>query len=227
MSRGARASATVGLPALLGLLTFTAFGCGSPGPAPQVGGVIIEGVKAGGAASRAGLEAGDRIVDWRRAGDPARGLEPAAGDLASPLDLARVERAASLAEVSLGVLRGGRRRDMTLPPARWRLDVRPDLPAADLAEIDEARRQVAAGDLDRGLERWRALAERSISEARDRDALWLLAELTGVLEGAGTGEKAADVHGLALGLTTDNPEIGRWLWERRGDSSSPEQAEEA
>ncbi|MCP3956757.1 MAG: CHAT domain-containing protein [bacterium] len=217
MRRGARVSMAIGL------LTLAAGGCGSPAPESEAGGVIVEEAAVGGAAARAGLVAGDRIVGWRRAGDPARGIEPAAGKLESPLDMDRVESAASLAEVTLGVLRGGQRLEMTLPPARWRLDVRPDLAARDLADLDEARRRIAEGDVDAGLELWRQLAGRSMNGGHVHEALWLLSELTDALEDAGHSEEAAAVHEQAVGSAADDAENDLWLWERRGDGVSPAQ----
>lgn len=114
---------------------------------PVVARVAVEAVDPGGAASRAGLRAGDRVVAYRF--EPAgRGGPVRHQEVLSCTDLAWLEQSlAARGRVSLEIDRAGHRRTFTLPAGEWGLELRPRSPltpgAAGWEALVAGRRAVA------------------------------------------------------------------------------------
>jgi CHAT domain-containing protein/Tfp pilus assembly protein PilF len=113
-------------------------------------------VGASGAGGRAGLQPGDALASWQRAGE--------SGPLSSPFALARAEiEQAALGEVTLHGRRGWRTRSWTIPAGAWEIEARPRLSPAAAAAADRAR--AARGEPSAAAREWQALADRLPGEA--------------------------------------------------------------
>lgn len=200
--------------------------CGAPVEAPLPGGVVVTGVEPGGAAARAGLRAGDRLLTWSRftgGGDAGPG-----GRLTSPIELARVEELeAPVGKIRLGGWREGATFEATLPPASWRLEARPGLDGGALGDYLAGLEHVEAERLDAGVAAWRALAEGLEASGRIREAVWLRGRTSVALGRAGRAEAAAEEHAAALALAAEDADARAWLWRRRGEEAAPPEAAEA
>ncbi len=100
--------------------------CGAPQPGSQgtAAGIEVVAVWPGGAAARAGVLAGDRLLSFSRR--PGPGAGEAAGPIRSCLDLAEVEiEQAPRGPVRLSILRQGQETALVLPPGDWSLEVAP------------------------------------------------------------------------------------------------------
>jgi CHAT domain-containing protein/tetratricopeptide (TPR) repeat protein len=118
-------------------------------PEPS-GAVFLAEVGRGSPLARAGLEAGDRLVAWRRA--DARGI------FDSWDDLPRLEiEQAPLGAVSIDVERGARRFTVDLPEDRWRSRARPALDPAQAVHLRTALEAFAARDFEVALAAFEAL----------------------------------------------------------------------
>ncbi len=210
---------------LVGLLVLA--GCAAP-PEPRFeGGAIVEELDAGGAGVRAGLEAGDRLVEWSRAGSPG-GAGPNAGRIGSPADLDLVEATAiATGNLRLNGWRGEERLEVALPPDDWRLAARPVFSGADLDDYLEGRRLIDSGEPELGLERWQAASERLAESGAVAAAAWLLSETGATLDEAGDADAAAAAHRTALELRAGDDRLGAWLWWRRGRQLEPAEADAA
>ncbi|MBZ0111762.1 MAG: hypothetical protein K8J08_04815, partial [Thermoanaerobaculia bacterium] len=107
-----------------------ALGCGAP-----PGWVVVDGFEPWGAAAEAGVEEGDRVIDWRlESGDE----EPT--PVASCLDLNRIEEEMSpLGIVVLGLRRGHSRLEVSVEHGDWGLLLRPHLSASARRQWTVAR----------------------------------------------------------------------------------------
>ena len=204
---------------VMGVAAVGLAGCTEPTEAPRTRGVVVTKVVAGGAASRAGLAPGDRLVAWRRV--VKTGAE-AGGPVTSPIDLRRVEDVeASVSEISLRGWRGETALEVTMPPALWRLEARPDWAADHLVDYLEGRRRIDTGEIESGVDLWRALAERLTTAGQLHDAVWLLDAASSTLQTAGREEAAIVLHQAAVEITGEDPVAGPWLWQRHGERLRP------
>ncbi len=141
---------------------------GARAAAPESAGVVVESVPPGTTAARAGLAPGDVIESW--------GAEPAGGPTRIPFDLILpFTEELPRRSVTLAGTRGGEPRTWTLPggfPSPWQeIELRPVLAAEPLAAYRQGQGQIAAGQLDAGLEHWRRAAA-SAAAGQDDLALW-------------------------------------------------------
>ena len=189
--------------------------------APDASMQVLE-VAASGAARRAGLQAGDRLTSWERAGE--------SGPLSSPFALFRVEiEQAPLGAVTLHGRRGWRTQSWTLPPGSWELEARPVLDegveAAAWGRLQAGRASLAARQPEAAARAFgdalSALAGRpddqAIAADLAGDALWAsgaLAEAAPMLQRALDLRAAASPRSLALARS--HHQLGR-LARRRGD----------
>ncbi len=211
--------------------------CDAPPSDLESGGVILEVVEPGGAAHRAGLEVGDRVVDWRRAEASASSrtsvvesdVPPVeAVALRTPVDLDWIE-AMAVGPATLVVQRQGGRLEVTLPPDRWRVEARPALDGEELELYLEGRGLIADGRLLEGLNRWRSIISEHMPATSDRDAeaSWLLDRISAEHQRAGDLETANAIHREAQEWAVGDPVLSAWLWRRRGDRARPADAVEA
>src|SRR5687767_11573296 len=129
------------LGAVLGLTVLTAAHASADG-------IVVESVAKGSPAERAGLAVGDVLLSWER---PAP-LPAAGGELRSPFDLVRLERA----EGPLGPLVfSGRRGDQAatfrlVTSEHWQLVARPSLPDETLSTYERAREALTTAGASEG-----------------------------------------------------------------------------
>jgi len=124
-----------GIPTLLALLSVPAAPLHAESPLET--GLVVESVEKGGAAAKAGLLPGDRLLSWKRASTPPANPEPASGTLRSPFDLMDAEtEQGPRGSVTLEGLRGGESVTFKLKGSEWGLTVRPDLPAEALTLLN-------------------------------------------------------------------------------------------
>ena len=147
-------------------------------PEPVSGGVVVERVGPGSILDLAGLKTEDRILAWRRLGDPATGATELGGDVETAFDWYRLR----VEEAPRGrILLLGRRAEVELALevdlGLWDATVRPDLSPEDLRpyhgllkcwfDLRTAENSASAGDFERSLEAYRsALTEASTAVAR-------------------------------------------------------------
>ena len=80
-------------------------------------GIVVEAVTRDSAAEKAGMQPGDVILSWMRAGSPPANPQPAQGTIGSPFALADVEsEQAPRGPVTLQGRRGGESMAWTLAP---------------------------------------------------------------------------------------------------------------
>jgi CHAT domain-containing protein/tetratricopeptide (TPR) repeat protein len=137
------------------------------------GRVIVDSVAPGGAAHQAGIKPNDVVTSIAivpRAADLA--TQPK-GEANSTFDLIEAEyEFAGRATITLHGSRDGNPASWPLPPGRWRLRVRPVLPAAIQRQYEEGKALLDAKD-DRGLDVWRTAATAAETMGDSVNAVWL------------------------------------------------------
>ena len=125
---------------------------GSPVWGQEPAGVVVVEAAPGGAAARAGLRAGDRLLGWEQA--DVRGV------FASPFDVAGLElERGPRGPVQVAAVRAGVPLTALLSPDDWGLQTRPALPEETVAAYDAARRLIDDGKAEAGRAALQALAE--------------------------------------------------------------------
>lgn len=184
-------------------------------PSEEGRGLLVEEVRPGFAAARTALLPGDRVVAWRRAGEPDGSAT--GGPLGSPFELLELEvGTAPLEPVTLVVRRstatGSTRLSIPMPPGKWGLRVRPSLPGPIRALYLEALERVDSGHPAEAMTLARRAAAAVADEGRRLDAGWLLSLLGEDLDRLGAGAEAEALHRHAL-------ERVRAVGDGRGDGS--------
>lgn len=131
-------------------------------------GAVVEALESWGGAAEAGIELGDVLVAWSRAGESA-----GTGRLLSPLDVTRLEREESpRGPISLRLWRSGTQLELTLARGEWGMSTHPVLSLADRERHEDASRLAAKGEPQRAAEEWEALATKMTGSERVQDAIW-------------------------------------------------------
>jgi CHAT domain-containing protein/tetratricopeptide (TPR) repeat protein len=158
--------------AVLLLLLWAAPGCRRDATGRERG-VVVEEVAEGGAAAKAGLRGGDRVLAWEVQGAAGR-----RGSFSEPFEVAEVEvEQAPRGRVVLHGQREGQPRSWTLAPGDWKLTPRPELAAPRLEQYEASRPRrspPAAGSPADAPERAEALASALQAEGGWREACWVL-----------------------------------------------------
>jgi CHAT domain-containing protein len=146
-----------------GLAALAAGALGAAPEATESVGVVVESVPPGTTAARAGLVPGDAIASWQA--DPATRVP-----VRTPFDLIHpFTEELPRRSVTLEGTRGGEPRSWVLPggfPSPWQeIELRPALAADRLALYRKGQEDIAHGQLDSGLERWRQAAAGSSPDA--------------------------------------------------------------
>ncbi len=174
-------------------------GVPAPAVAASAQGVVIEEVKPGFAADRAGLRAGDVLVAWERLARAPAAPDADHGALRSPFDVEAVEREqAPRGTVRLEGRRGGAVVQVELPVEDWKLELRPWLEGDDLAAYLEGASRLAGDERQRGALDLHDLAERLAARGRRLDAAWLLGKAAWSLAGHGSFAEAESSFAAAV-----------------------------
>ena len=130
-------------------------------------GVVVESVKAGFEAAKAGMTAGDVLLRWSRG--------PESGTINSPFDLALLEiEQAPRGAVTLSGRTGAQERSWTLGQDEWRATARPNFQPALLAVYDDGRKLADAGKLQQAVGMWRTASVRLQQVRATSPCSWLL-----------------------------------------------------
>lgn len=135
-------------------------------------GLVVEEVAGGGAAEKAGLRAGDRVLAWEVQGATGR-----RGSFREPFEVAEVEvEQGPRGRVVLHGQQEGQPRSWTLAPGDWKLTPRPEFAAPRLEQYEASRprRSPAAGSPPDAPERGESLASALQAEGGWREACWVL-----------------------------------------------------
>jgi CHAT domain-containing protein/Tfp pilus assembly protein PilF len=177
-----------------------AFGAGSALAAEKpVAGLVVDDVAKGSAAERAGLQPEDIVVSWTRPASPPANLQEASGQLVHPFDVTDVElEEAPRGTVTLQIQRAGASLALAMPPGEWGVSVRPRLAEAALARYREGRASIAAGELQKGTDLWRRLAQEASAREDWLPACWLLLRVGEALAAARQWDEAQVVFRAAV-----------------------------
>ncbi len=138
------------------------------------GGVVVESVRPGWPADKAGIRRGDVLTSWRRAANPPANPSEARGDLRTPFDLRQVEvEQLPRGPVRLLAERGNEALAFELPRQGWGITARPRFSGTALATYQKGERSIQAGRIDAGLGSWRKAATELEESGRRADAAWL------------------------------------------------------
>ena len=155
-----------------------------PDARAEAAGIVVEEARPGGSAERAGIAPGDLLLGWR-------GEAATDGAFSSPFDLAEVEiEQGSRGVVMVDGRRGGEPLRVSLSPGRWGLETRPRLSASRLESYDQARHQLAAGEVAAALARFETLARGFEDQGEAALAIWMDFEIAKTLAGERRWEKA-------------------------------------
>ncbi|MCP5071459.1 MAG: CHAT domain-containing protein [bacterium] len=179
-------------------------------PATEPPGLVVGECKPWGAAARAGLEPGDRILGWFR-GDQ-RG-----GELRSPLDLMHLEAEESpRGPLTLRAWRDGRELELTLSSGEWELEALPALTLEQRARRDDALDLVDEGKADRALAIWERLAEEARDSERPLEVAWFRLRNADALVDSGREEEALDAFERAREALLEPARLATaFAWEGR------------
>ncbi len=155
--------------------------CGATGTLGELGtvrgargqGVVVESID-GWALEKAGLQAGDVLLSWRRLPNPPANPEEAEGVLTSYFEWLEIQAEQTpRGPVVLGGRRGGEPKEFTVESGLWEAEVRPVLPPA-LEEIySSGKAHLVSGDLEAAVGAWRSLADGARAEGDGDLQAWI------------------------------------------------------
>lgn len=160
-------------------------------------GLVVERVVPGFEGAKAGIQPGDMLVSWERGPSPPANPAGARGEFRSPFDVdeVRFEQGPRARTLTLGLERAGRELFVSIGQYPWRVETRPKFSGKWLARYEEGGRLCEQGNLQKGLDAWRALAADLSAAGRHVDAAWLWSRVGMKL----SGEKQPDAALIALG----------------------------
>ncbi len=190
--------------------------------AVETAGFVVESLQPGSGGSQAGLRVGDVLVTWWREAAASGPAKRVGGELSSPFDFSEVEREeAPRGPVKIEGRRQGEPFTVELLPGRWGIEGRPWFPQDATAIYLEARKYVAADDLDSGLRLLRRLTAKLHHDGRHSHAAWLSFEVADLLlEAQRWGEARvamqagladAEASGRAQILALGHEQLGAFL----------------
>lgn len=189
------------------------------GEPARSGGVVVERVRPGAAAGKAGILPGDLLLAWRRPSESGPGPR-AAGSFSSPFHLSEVEREEGCCRrLVLRGLRDGEPLTFEVPSGAWGLEVRPELPHEALALYQEAKKRLAEeGRPEDAGGSWKHLTAELV-DRRVIVAVWLALDMGAALSEAGRMEEARAAMAAADrdAETLGEPRIAARVKEALGD----------
>jgi CHAT domain-containing protein/Tfp pilus assembly protein PilF len=157
-------------------------------------GLVIEKIASNSEAEKAGIQAGDILLNWVR-GD-------ARGQLESPFDLAFVEiEQAPLGTVKVEGLRGDGRQVWSIGPSDWGLTARPNFSGQPLSvyrEAGELAQSIPAGERIDAAKRWKELAGQYSNTHAPWLPSWLLLHAAELLKNAKQWKEADEAYQSAV-----------------------------
>ncbi len=167
-------------------------------------GVVVEEVGHGSALEQAGVRAGDVIYAWHRPADPPANLDHARGEIASVFDWTWVGiEQGPRGPLVLAGQRDGEPIFFKLAMGMWAAAVRPKVPERVREEYSLGHKEVAVGDLEGGLRRWRRIGETAEQQAERELACWIYLCVGDAWSEAGEWENAERAYGSALAQAWD------------------------
>lgn len=161
-------------------------------------GVVVDTITKNLEADKAGLQPGDLIVRWTRAG--------VQGTIESPFDLSAIEiEQAPRGSVILEGLRGAENHSWTLGVSKWGVQARPQLPEARLRIYLQAQEMASVGKLEEAAEKWRTAA----AQVKDASALWFLYQIASMWADARRWDEADKAYQQAVEAATDASPVVR------------------
>jgi CHAT domain-containing protein/Tfp pilus assembly protein PilF len=137
--------------------------------------VVVEQVKEGSGADKAGIKPGDLLAGWNRAAAPPANPESAAGQFSNAFDVLEVEtEEGPRAPLTLHLERASKPLRGVLPPGVWGIGVRPSLPTALENTYNEAKGLSTAQAASRADRLWRSLADHFARSGDHLTAAFLL-----------------------------------------------------
>lgn len=205
------------LPAALFLLSPFGFGQVWPErkmaskdlPAKLRQGILVEQVAKNSEADKSQMQEGDILLSWVRA--------DVHGELASPIDLSRIEaEQAPRGAVAIEGFRGAQRQVWILGPNSWGISARPNLPESFAAGYLEGQKLAQAGKFTEATKRWNAGAK-TIKSSLIR--IWLILHSAELFSDARQWKNADDHYKEALqGAAGLKPAIKVYLLYAWADS---------
>jgi len=161
-------------------------------------GVVVESV-GGWALEKAGIQAGDVLLSWKRLPNPPANPEVAEGVLTSYFEwLELLEEQAPRGTVVLGGQRDGEPRKFTVEPGLWESEVRPVLPPA-LEEIySTGRSYLTSGNIEAAVRAWSSLVAGAAGEDGRVLRVWIALRIGETWGEQGDWEKAIESFREAL-----------------------------
>lgn len=184
----------------------------------ELSGVVLEEVATGSALAKAGLQAGDVLLSWRRLPSPPANPQEEHGEIASVFDWRwLVVEQAPRGGVELTGERAGESMVITVAMGSWASEVRPRLPASMLPGYLKGRELIAAGKLDEAADRWRGLGETPEETADWRLRCGLSLRMGEIWAQAREWERAQAALGSALEAAGDSRSRAA-IWSALGSS---------
>lgn len=155
-------------------------------------GVVVETVEPESALEKAGIEAGDLLLRWRRLAHPPANPTEESGNLASIFDWYRVTLdQAPRGPVILSGARGGMPKSFQVDPGSWKAELRPAMEDSQAVVWARVQQHLRAGEVESALRLGEDLIARATQEKDAELECFLALRIANVLVQDGKGEKAS------------------------------------
>ena len=187
--------------------------------AESAAGVLVEQISPESAGSAAGLQPGDRLLEWKRAAAPPLNAAGASGPIRSPFDLWAVElEQAPRGAVALSGTRGAAALHVVLGAGAWGIQARPDVAPETLSTLQHSRELAENGKPDAAAEMERAAAAKALDAGDRLTACWLRLEAALTLAGARRLPEAQAELDAALAAAGGERRWAERVWHARAEA---------
>jgi CHAT domain-containing protein/Tfp pilus assembly protein PilF len=189
-------------------------------PSGLPSGIVVERVDQGYAGAIPDIRPGDVLLSWERAPNPRAHLAAANGRSQTPFDLVEicVREAPRAKGLTLIRTRGAERAHVAVSELQCGIETRPAFGGSRLTRYDEGRRLTTEGNLAKGTDAWRALADALSATGDLLDAAWIFRRIARAQAEAGDVDGAAASMDLAVARAraAGRPDVEAQLWEFKG-----------
>jgi len=208
------------LPAFCLVLAFATVGAASRPDAAAVG-VVVEKVVQGEEAERAGIRPGDVLLSWKRQPNPPANPAGASGTFGTPFDVleTQIDQSPRARSLTVEYRRSGKRESAALLPYSWKVETRPAFSDARLKTYETGKRLIENGELEKGCQAWRDLAD-ELSASGDRlGAAWVWLRTAGKQAEADRIDAASGAFdlGIAQARAAGRADVESQLWGYKGE----------